>query len=93
MYLTDEDMIKGLKDCASNLTTSEETGQSGLIIIKENVKNTGFFFDREDNSSTRSITHFQAAFEVCGLEIIFGGRSPWTEECFDLYMWVLRVKK
>ena len=78
MYLTDEDMIKGLKDCASNLTTSEKTGQSGLIVIKENVKNTGFYLDRDDNSSTRSITHFQTAFEVCGLEIVFAGKSPWA---------------
>lgn len=73
MYLTDEDLIKGLKDCAANLTTSEKTGQSGLLVIKENVKTTGFFFDRADNSSTRSITHFKTAFEASGLEILFGG--------------------
>jgi len=58
MYLTDEDMIKGMKDCANNLTISKETGQSGLIIVKENVMSEGFYLDREDNSSTRTIKHF-----------------------------------
>ena len=84
MYLTDEDLIKAMKDCAAHLTVSEKTGHSGLIIVKENVKPTGFYFDREDNSSTRSLTHFRTSFEACGLEIVFSGRSPWAKECFDL---------
>lgn len=92
MYLTDEDLIKGLKDCAANLTVSEESGKSGLIIVKENVTSAGFYFDREDNSSTRTIAHFETSFAACGLEILFTGRSPWAEECYDLQMWVLRVK-
>jgi hypothetical protein len=84
MYLTDEDLIKGLKDCAANLSVSEESGKSGLIIVKENVSSAGFYFDREDNSSTRTIAHFETTFAACGLEILFTGRSPWAEECYDL---------
>ena len=65
MYLTDDDLIKALKDCMANLTISEETGQSGLIIVKDNVKDTGvtMHLDREDNSVTRSIEHYNALFD------------------------------
>jgi protein N-terminal methyltransferase len=45
MYLSDEDLVKSLKQCAEQLTKNEETGESGLIIIKENVKDAGVFYD------------------------------------------------
>jgi len=70
MYLTDEDLIKALKESADHLSISEVTGQSGLIFIKENVKNKGFYVDKEDNSLIRSIDYFNKIFEAAGLEIL-----------------------
>ena len=60
MYLTDDDLILQLKKCAENLTINPNDGSSGLIIIKENVKNTGCYLDKEDNSLIRSRMHFKA---------------------------------
>ena len=67
MYLTDEDLINSLKDSQEHLTTSESTGRSGLIVIKENVKSSGVYLDKEDNSLIRSPLHFKAIFDAAGL--------------------------
>ena len=70
MYLTDEDLIKALKTSADNLTIDEKTGHSGLIYVKENVKNSDFIVDKEDNSVIRSAVYFNKIFEAAGLEVI-----------------------
>lgn len=92
MYLKDDDMAKSLKDCKDNLTFNKKSGKSGLIFIKENVSDDGFF-DADDNSSARSKDSFRSAFEKAGFEIIHESKSPFTDECYDLYMWVLRASK
>ena len=96
MYLTDEDLIKGLLDCIDALTINEETGESGLIIVKDNVKDAGkdMRLDREDNSVTRSIEHYNNLFESVGLEKLHGSFTPgWPKDLYPLFMWVLRKKK
>ena len=98
MYLTDDDMIAGLKKCIDNLTTSEDTGDSGLIVIKENVTenhaDTVLYIDKEDNSCVRSPKHYRRAFEAAGLEILHCSVTEgWAPECYDLMMWVCRKKK
>ena len=70
MYLNDQDLIKALVRCREGLTINEKTGDSGLIIVKENVKPRGAYIDKEDSSITRSPEHFKAIFDSCGLEII-----------------------
>ena len=93
MYLTDDDLIKALKDSVAHLTISETTGQSGLIIIKENVKAAGVYLDKEDNSLIRSPLHFKAIFEAAGLEILHASYQPgWPKDLFEIMMWVLRKK-
>ena len=74
MYLTDDDLIASLKRSADALTVfpedSHSPGQSGLIIIKENVKNRDFIVDKEDNCVIRSAVYFQRIFEAAGLEVL-----------------------
>ena len=94
MYLTDDDLIDGLKKCGENLTINPKNGSSGLIFIKENVKNTGCYLDKEDNSLIRSPVHFNAICEAAGLEILDKSYQPgWPKELFDIYMMVLRKKR
>ena len=50
--------------------TKNEKGDSGIIIVKENVRNTGIWLDKEDNSAIRSTMHFDKIFEAAGLETI-----------------------
>ena len=93
MYLTDEDMLRALQASASNLTISPSTGHSGLIFVKDNVMHTaGFELDRLDNSIVRSIEQYRAVFAAAGLEILYEGKSPFCEACYDLYLWVLRIQ-
>ena len=93
MYLTDEDLINSLKDSQEHLTTSESTGRSGLIVIKENVKSSGVYLDKEDNSLIRSPLHFKAIFDAAGLEIVHSSYQPgWPKDLFEIMMWVLRRK-
>lgn len=94
MYLTDEDLIKALKDSADHLTVDPETGRSGLIFVKENVKNNGFVVDKDDNSVIRSVVYFNQIFEASGLEIMHSSCQPgWPKDLYDIVLWVLRKKK
>ena len=70
MYLTDKDLLHILKKCAENVTIDETTGKSGLVVIKENVRNVGYYVDKEDNSIIRSPLHFAKIFDAVGLEIL-----------------------
>ena len=70
MYLTDEDLVQSLQKCVDNLTIDEETGKSGLIVVKENVKDIGLCVDREDNSVIRSIVHFNLIYAKVGLTVL-----------------------
>ena len=70
MYLTDKDLLHILKKCVENVNIDESTGKSGLIVIKENVKESGYFVDKDDNCIIRSHLHFAKIFEAVGLEIL-----------------------
>ena len=74
MYLTDDDLVKSLKQCAEQLTNGENG--SGLIVIKENVKEAGIHYDSEDNSVIRSIFHFECIFDAAGLKVIHSSEMP-----------------
>lgn len=66
MYLTDADLLKFLVDCKENLTVSEDKKKSGMIFVKENVSDKGFYLDKTDNSLVRSDQHFMTLFEEAG---------------------------
>ena len=94
MYLTDDDLVKSLKDCSDNLTVDEKTGEKGLIIVKENVKNAGLYVDKEDNSVVRTPVHFNSIFQEAGLEVLHQSLQPgWPKDLYEICMWVLRPKK
>ena len=94
MYLTDDDLLKSLRDSADHLNIHETTGESGLIIVKENVKTVGCFMDKADNSVVRTPIHFQKIFEEAGLEVLHKSYQPgWPEDMFEIMIWVLRKKK
>ena len=94
MYLTDKDLIESLMRCRRNLTVDKKTGNSGLIIVKENIKASGCYLDREDNSLIRSPMYFKAIFDTCGLEILTTSNQPgWPKDLFSICMFVLRKKR
>lgn len=89
MYLNDTDLINTLVRCRSNLTS--DNNKTGLIIVKENVKKSGAYLDKSDNSLVRSEFYFKIIFEVCGLEILHSSYQPdWDQDLMAICMWVLR---
>ena len=52
-YLTDDDLVQFLIKCGENLTD-----ENSMIFVKENVHETGFYVDKDDNSVVRSDTLF-----------------------------------
>ncbi len=49
-YLTDEDLIAFLHKCKTHLVDQK----NGMVYVKENVHDTSFYVDKEDNSVVRS---------------------------------------
>ena len=93
MYLTDDDLVTSFKNCADSLTIDETTGQSGLIFVKENVKDSGAYLDKEDNCVIRNPIHFKLIWEAAGLECIHASYQPgWPKDLYDIMLWVLRKK-
>ena len=93
MYLTDDDLLEQLKKCMAHLT-KDANGKSGIIIVKENVRNTGIWLDKDDNSAIRSPMHFDKIFQVAGLEQIHKSDQPgWPKDLFAIKMWVFRIKQ
>ena len=91
MYLTDDDLIQTLSRCRDNLTFDPESGKSGLIYVKENIKQHGAWLDRDDNSLIRNAVHFQKIFEVAGFEVLHKSTQlGWPKDLFQLMQWVLR---
>lgn len=64
LYLVDSDLIAFLKRAKKALAPN------GVIFIKENHTRSGFFVDKDDNSITRSDTHFRSIFESAGLKLL-----------------------
>ena len=62
--LTDEDLLQFLEKIKNNLN------ESGIIIIKENIKGKGFVVHKDDFSVTRSDKILKYAFEKAGLRVI-----------------------
>ena len=58
-YLTDEDLIAFLVKCRENLVDKKK----GMVFVKENVHDTGFYVDKDDNSVVRSDKLFEDLFE------------------------------
>lgn len=84
LYLVDTDLIDFLKRAKNALVTG------GIIIIKENHTNEGFFVDNQDNSITRSEAHFKNIFTSANLKLIKEERqSGFPNELFPVTMYAL----
>jgi protein N-terminal methyltransferase len=65
-YLTDEDLVRFLVKCKENLVDK----QHGMVFVKENVHDTSFYVDKDDNSVVRSDKLFQEIFEQAGFTVV-----------------------
>lgn len=64
-YLTEEDLVSFLIKCKMNLRD-----EKSIIIIKENVSDSGVIEDENDSSIARSDSIFKEIFEKAGLDVI-----------------------
>lgn len=65
-YLTDEDLLSFLAKCRANLADPAKS----MLFVKENVHDTGFYVDKDDNSVVRSDKLFEQIFEQAGFTVV-----------------------
>lgn len=84
-YLPDEDLVDFLKRAKAGLT------ESGVVFVKENIQEKGFFLHKDDYSVTRSERMYQRLFARAGLRVI--GKTTQTgfpEDLYPVKLWALR---
>jgi protein N-terminal methyltransferase len=87
-YLTDEDLIKFLVKSRENLVDQK----SGMIFVKENVHDSGFYVDKDDNSVIRSDKLFQELFEQAGFTVVKHIYQPgFPKDLFRISLYALIV--
>ena len=87
LYLVDSDLVELLKRAKKALA------EGGIIVIKENHTRSGkgFFIDKDDNSITRSDSHFISIFELAGLKIVKEELvTDFPQELFPVTIWALQ---
>lgn len=83
-YLTDEDLLAFLRRAKAGLK------ERGVLFVKENVQEKGFFLHKDDYSVTRSERLYQRLFTQAGLKVI--RKTTQTGFPGDLYpvkLWAL----
>lgn len=89
-YLTDEDLMIFLKKCKDHLVDHAKS----MIFIKENVHDTGFYVDKEDNSVVRSDKLFEALFERAGFSVVKHIYQPgFPKDLYRISLYALVVSK
>lgn len=64
--------------------------QGGVIIVKDNAADRGFFLDKMDCSVIRSHLLWRRLFEDAGLEVIKEDiQADWPKDMYDLRMYAL----
>ena len=63
-YLTDHDILKFFNDCREHLN------EGGMLFVKENVAEEGFYVDKSDNSVMRADRMFIHLFQEAGFEVM-----------------------
>ena len=87
--MTDEDLLRFLVKCKESL--ADETS---MIFVKENVHDSGFYVDKDDNSVVRSDRIFQDIFEEAGFQVVKHIYQPgFPKELFKISLYALRVTK
>lgn len=64
IYLTDDDLITFLRQCAKCLAPG------GFLCLKDNVAKTGFLVDKEDSSIMRSNRYLKHLFHAADLQLV-----------------------
>eukprot|EP00347_Sterkiella_histriomuscorum_P023272 403335282 len=85
-YLTDDDLVQFLKKCGENLTD-----ENSLIFVKENVHESSFYVDKDDNSVVRSDQIFQDIFEQAGFIVVkHVYQQGFPKELFRISLYALK---
>ncbi len=64
-YLTDDDLVEFLKRCVTALR------EGGIVVVKDNTcSQEAFVVDRDDASTTRSLSYIIAIAELAGLHVV-----------------------
>ena len=77
------------------LVTSRENlvdQKNGMVFIKENVHDSGFYVDKDDNSVIRSDKLFQELFEQAGFTVVKHIYQPgFPKDLFRISLYALIV--
>ncbi|ELP90776.1 ad-003, putative [Entamoeba invadens IP1] len=85
LYLRDEDLVNMLQVCKAHLK------EGGIIVVKENIGTTEFYWDRKDNSLMRTITHMNHLFVKAGLGLLQTRKDlNYPTNFFPLYAFILQ---
>lgn len=85
LYLPDDDLVRFLQRCAKGLA------RRGAICVKENVAESSWLVDREDNSIARTDTQYKALFKRAGLRIVHEMQQAcWPTDLIPVRMYALR---
>ncbi|KAL7721705.1 Alpha N-terminal protein methyltransferase 1 [Entamoeba marina] len=88
LYLRDDDLVEMLIKCKTYLKPK------GIIVVKENVGTSGFFWDRHDNSLMRTIEHMTHLFNQADLKLIETRKDlNYPKGFFPLYGFALQPKQ
>lgn len=83
-YLNDEDAIAFLLKAKNNLN------EGGVIVVKENASEKGFFVDKLDCSVIRSNMLWKKLFTEAGLRVVKEEQQmDWPKDMFDIRMYAL----
>lgn len=88
-YLTDEDLQTFLIKCRENLADD-----NSMIFVKENVHESSFYVDKDDNSVVRSDDLFQEIFEKAGFTVVKHiYQKGFPKELYRISLYALRKTK
>ena len=87
-YLTDTDLLAFFAQAKQHLSAG------GMIFAKENVHDTGFYVDKDDNSVVRSDTLYLELFQEAGFEVLKHMYQPgFPDDLYNISFWALRPKQ
>ena len=87
-YLTDEDLLRFFEKCAKQLRD-----ENSMIFAKENVHDSGFYVDKDDNSVVRSDKLYFEIFEEAGFDVVRHLYQPgFPEDLFKISFYALKKK-
>lgn len=84
-YLTDEDLVEFLKRAKAGLR------ERGVLFVKENVREKGFFLHKDDYSVTRSERMYQRLFTKAGFRLLTKTtQTGFPEDLYPVKLWALQ---